>query len=1115
MTKPFSITDASPLPTGTLIEASAGTGKTHTVAQYVTKAIATDDTLRIGEILVTTYTRNAAAELKERIRGRLVVTSLLLKGKPTPAGYTPDDLDDQLLSMPNHADMARRLDRAAAEFDTAMIGTIHAVCSRLLRLGGIEAVEPSDERDRDRVVEEVVNDAVVAEAVAGRHWEEKELEKLVKHRMADPFLEIVLAPEPCPEDEQALRTRLRELIESCTAKAQARMQASPGFDGLLVMTWETVADRPGDTPADLQRKEALRKSLRDKFKLTIVDEAQDTNRLQWELFHTIFPPTGRNVLIAVGDPKQAIYGFRGADVTAYVSHAQDGVPLEGDALPRRTLSVNRRSDGPLLDGLNAVMDGATFGPGITYQEVTAAPERDASQLTGLRPVEFLDVGATSLVEATVRKVHEVLTRPHFKPTEPRPFLPREVCVLVRTNATGSAIARRLLELKIPAVTEGTASVMEGQMAADLRCLFEAMEKPSDSGRSRQAAATAFFGRGFDEVAGLQETDLQKIRAEIAALHATLQRRGVAAMAADIMADGEMVRRIATGEGGDRQIVDFAHVVELLNDRTGGRGCHARQMLEHVAALASQPATAELVSRRVESDAEAVTIMTVHAAKGLQFPCVLVVHGWSPARSSNKPEIFHRDWQRFLDISKAIPNGDIPQSAKNAARDADNQELRRLIYVAVTRPQHHLCVLRTDSWQQSLLADVLRHSPVSHDGIDPAQAENIAVRSAADLPRPTRWAATPATKPIGIAAVPPTVEQTYRRTSYSGIVKALSRGSVNHHDREDHGNDEEAFADSATAAVGDDDTPDVASSAVASATEPDLSSFKIASLPAGTAFGTIAHDCFELIEAGPNVSEADLRSRVKHVVDTVATARFMQEHRDVFATMLADAMLTPFGGPADAPFRTLRFADFGQEDRLVEMNFEMAMATLASGVRARHVGSVLGQFVTDLPHDAPLVRYAAQLAGPQFDVPLAGLINGAIDAVFRLPGSTSDDPRLLIADYKTNKLHDRDAQNPLAFYAPTRLFGAMKSHHYLLQSLVYGTAVWRVLRWKLGPRKPAGWDPGECIAGVVYGFVRGMKGGNTPEDAAGGRYGVFTWQPPEGIWRRLSDLFAGDLSGVKQ
>jgi exodeoxyribonuclease V beta subunit len=294
-------------------------------------------------------------------------------------------------------------------------------------------------------------------------------------------------------------------------------------------------------------------------------------------------------------------------------------------------------------------------------------------------------------------------------------------------------------------------------------------------------------------------------------------------------------------------------------------------------------------------------------------------------------------------------------------------------------------------------------------------------------------------------------------------------------------------------------------------EPDVSRFAIAPVPAGTAFGSIVHDIFEKLVVGPGVSGPDLRAEVDRVVGTVATARFLRDHLDALAAMIADAMLTPFGGPADAPFRDLRFADFGPQDRLAEMDFEMALAAIHEGVKARHVGLVLRHFLGSDSH--PLAAYADRLAGAAFNVPLAGLINGSIDAVLRLPGFPADSPRLLIADYKTNRLHDRDAAGPLSAYAPTQLVAAMGSHHYPLQALVYGTAVWRMLRWRLGPRKPVGWDPGDCIAGVVYGFVRGMKGPDTPIDTAGGRYGVFAWQPPTGIWRRLSDLFAGDLTGV--
>ena len=1126
MTRPFDIT-AGLLPNGTLIEASAGTGKTHAVAAYVTRAIATTEDLRVGEIIVTTYTRNAAAELRERIRCRLVVTAQLLRGEPPQTGSRKDELDEHLLSTEAHhastpADMARRLERAAAEFDTAVIGTIHSVSARILRLAGETVAETGDEELRDRVITEVVNDTLVTQAQAGRFWNEHNLLALVKLHLADPFLMTTYDEEHCPADQRPLLRELPDLIQACVKRVRDRMQASPSFDELLVRSWEKVTIHKDDSPTVQHRKKAFLALVRDRYKLAIVDEAQDTNRLQWEFFHALFPPQGDRVLFAVGDPKQAIYRFRGADVTAYVHHAQDGVPLElpppaqpGEveqppSPPSRTLSVNRRSDGPLLAGLNHVMDGATFGEGIAYRSVNPAPGRETARVAGLRPVEFLDVGSLSLVEAATRKVHELLTGPHLGAAEPRPFAPHEVCVLVRTNSTGSVLATRLVHLGIPAVTEGTASVMAGQMAADIRCLLEAMERPSNAGRTRRAATTVFFGVAMENVAGLAEHDVQKIQATIAAWHATLQRQGIAAMATEIMADRDTMTRIAGGDDGDRQIVDFSHVVELLNEASRGRGNHAREFLAHLSALEAHDATSELVSRRVESDTAAVTIMTVHAAKGLQFPCVVVVDGWTEKQSAGQP-VFHRDGTRWVDIGKAIPNGELGDDSKALARNAENDELRRLLYVAVTRPEHHVCVLRNAPSQgkRSVLPNVLRNAPPTSADVPVGHADLIAVRAAGDLPQAKTRKHTGTTRKIDVARMPGLVEQTYRRTSYSGIVKAAMRATSSVHDPVDRGHDE-----ALPLAAGSSDTDEAAAVAtdIEGESGPAVRGLSIAALPAGTAFGSVAHEIFERVETGPAISEADLHADVHRVVHEVGSARFLVPYREDFAAMISAALLTPFGGPEGALFRDRRFADFGPADRLAEMDFEMSLPKLAAGVQARHVGVVLADLLDNCD---PLRDYAERLAADDFDVPLAGLINGSIDAVLRLPGFAKDEPRLLLADYKTNRLHGRADATPLAAYAPQRLVAAMANHHYPLQALVYGTAIWRMLRWRLGPRKPAGWDPGDCIAGVIYGFVRGMKGPHTPVDATGGRYGVFAWQPPTTIWRRLSELFAGDLAGVNR
>jgi len=1113
VTRPLTLTDY-PLPNGTLVEASAGTGKTYSVAAHVTLAIASDETLRIGNILVTTYTRNAAAELRDRIRGRMVATARVLRGLDVP-GHVRDPLDHALLvDEAARVEKARRLERAIAEFDTATIGTIHSVCARMLRLAGIQATDTGDEQLRDRVIEEVVNDAVVAEAGVAppRRWSEQPLAQLVRARLADPFIELFAGGDRDPDDRAAI-DRAIGIVEACVARVHERMRSNPSFDDLLRLAWEAVR---GDDPQTVAFREELRRRLR----IGIVDEAQDTSRLQWEFLHAIFPPDGppgadarkARPLIAVGDPKQAIYGFRGADVTAYLRFAQ-----QGPAASQRTLTTNHRSDGPLVAGLNHLMAGARFGPDIAYREVTAAPGREASRLVGLKPLELLDLGSVPLADAAVRKVHELLTSPVCGPGAGRPFRPGEICVLVRVNAIGARIERSLSELRIPAVITGTASVMAGQMAEDIRVLLEAMDRPSNLGRTRRAAATVLLGSTLADVGRLDEAHLQVVQDRIAAWHALLQRCGFAALTAAVMGDETLAGRLATGPDGERRIVDFTHVAELLQEASGGAGCHAGRMLELFADLADRDEKGDLVSRRVESDDDAVKIMSVHSAKGLEFPCVVVADEWKPRQRVGRPEAFYRGERRLLDAGHAVAGVGIADPSALAILQAAHEELSRLIYVAVTRPRHHLCVLRPDGWPDSLLATALPGAPATAADV-PADARGIvAVRPARELPDAGTW--TPAADAIddeaaAIAPLPKRAERTVLRTSFSGITGAATSRQVDHHAVEGRGNDEDQ-AGAGDELAGDGSAGGVPP-AVGAAIPPDptvpaaAAAFTIAELPAGKAFGSVVHEILEHFVPPAEPDRAAVAAGMRALVTARATARFVVPHQEPLADLLTQAVLTPFGGPA--PFAERRFVDFPAAARLPEMDFEMAVAGIAHGVLASDVGRVL-RARGMLPDDDPLRSYAERIAGAAFDVPLAGLITGTIDAVLRLPNLPADDPRLLIADYKTNRLHDRDDVLPLAAYAPARLTEAMAHGHYPLQALVYGTAVYRMLRWRLGPRKPAGWDPGTCIAGVVYAFVRGMKGPETPVDPAGRRYGVFTWQPPTGIWRRLSDLLAGDREGL--
>jgi len=1085
-----------PLPAGTIVEASAGTGKTYSVAAYVTHALATDESLRIGNVLVTTYTRNAAAELRDRIRGRLVTTARLLRSAATEGR---DELDAKLLAADpaGRLAVARRLERAVAEFDTATIGTIHSVCARVLRMAGIEPGGAGDEDVLARTVAEAVNDAVVTEAADGRGWDEGRLAELVTAALGDPFIVPWFDPAGRPSEEREALERAAAIVRRCVTAVQAAMRATPSFDDLLRLAWEEVR-RP--------ERAGLVAELRRRFRLAIVDEAQDTSRLQWEFFHELFPtPAGSGPatddgrrLIAVGDPKQAIYGFRGADIAAYLRFAA----ADGGDRPRRALAINFRSDGPLLTALNEALAGASFGPGIDYQPVMAAEQRDESRLVDLRPVEAIALDDAWATDVAARKVHELLDRGRFTAAEPAAagphvaIRPRDICVLVRVNAIGKAIGERLARAGIPAVSTGTASVMEGQLADDLRVLFEAMERPGSGSRIRRAAATVFFGHPLTAVGRLGEQAEQQVQERIAGLHGILRSHGIAAVMAAIGADVEMAGRLAAGPEGERHVVDLAHLGELLHDASRGQGCDARAMLEHLTELARRDEKSELVSRRVESDEDAVRIMSVHVAKGLEFPCVVVVDDWrEKERAPRGPAVFYAGSERRLDVGYALSGATAPP-ATAAVLAADNEELRRLLYVALTRPKHHLCVIRRTDGGDGVMQAVIRNP--------------LPLRPAAELPPlPPRWRPVAAESALhgesAVSPLPPGVRQTYRRTSFSGIVAAAAQAAASEHVPPGRGHDEAGAAERGAPDGTEPELGGLAASAPVPGDPAGLAAPSPPELPAGTAFGSAVHEIFERLEFDPAADAATRAAAVAKVVGEVATSQLLRPHHAPLAAMIAATIETPFGGPPNAAFRDLTFADFSAADRLVELDFEMGLASLAAGVKASDVGRLLA---VSLPAGDPLTDYARSLAGPAFDIPLAGLVNGSIDAVLRLPGRPTDDPLLLIADYKTNRLHRRGDPVPLAAYAPGRLVAAMHDHHYPLQALVYGTAVYRLLRWRLGPLKPEGWDAGGCIAGVVYGFTRGMLGPATPVDEAGHRYGVFAWVPPPTLWRKLSDLLAG-------
>ncbi|MFM9024241.1 MAG: UvrD-helicase domain-containing protein [Planctomycetaceae bacterium] len=1059
-------------PHGLVVEASAGTGKTYSVAAIVTLEIALCDDLRIGDILITTFTRNAAAELRDRVRRRLAETAEKLRAQGDPGD---DPVVARLLDGAG-AEIAariRRLERALVEFDTATITTIHGVCSRVLRMAGMEAGSITDGDETDRILTEAVNDLVVAHATAAHRWTEDRIKPLVDALRSDPFVEAWIDPA-LDAPASALLETLAPHLESCVKRVQRALTAAPGYHDLLRIARELVCDA---SRADLLA------ALRRRFALAIVDEAQDTDRQQWEFFERLFPGGDGRRLISVGDPKQAIYGFRGADVRAYVAHVASPETV------RRSLTVNYRSDQPVLDELNAAFAGATFGAGIAYQPVHATAHHQAALIQRMPgSVEFVDLGIAgsqmALARPVLGKVIELLDDARLaQPADPvnpdRPIAPKDICILVRSGSVGQIVQQALGRAGIPAVTAGTASVMASSMALDIRALLEAMERPSDLGRVRRAAATVFFGHSLAEVGALLDdtsAELQAVQDRLLEFSALLVKKGIAALGATVEADVAVMTRIAQGRHGERNVTDFLHVIEVMDSAGPGQGCSAERALAIFSRLANMDEKHDLVARRVESDADAVRISTIHAAKGLEFPGVIVADLWKDpeGRGERKPITFYDDdGVRKLDLGFAL--GVESSHAKQRRKAADVEESQRLLYVATTRAQHYLAVL------------VGRGRPPKKGPTPLSILERTITLPASSAPNGRTRLSRPLTPQAGAdedlaLAPPPAVEQTYRRMSFTGLTAGRGHGRERLFDPEGGGYDE---ADATSGAA----PPALPESAGASRAVIDL--------PAGVAVGRVIHEIFEHVDT----SRRPLDAEVRRVVAERATSGRLKDRHDDLVKVVTATLETPLGGP----FGDLALGSIPPSDRLSELTFEMGLASLVEGVRAQAIGELLAD---TLDESDSLHGYAALLAGPAFDVPVGGLLTGSIDALVRLPGSGPDRPRLLIADYKSNKLHRGGMEDPLRAYAPDRLVPAMAEHHYPLQALLYGTAVSRMLRWRL----PAV-DPDDCIAGVAYAFIRGMQGPDTPTDDKGHRYGVFAWQAPRGLWKKLSDLLVAQPAGA--
>ncbi len=1049
-----------PLPRGvTVLEASAGTGKTYTIAALAARYVA--EGIPLERLLLVTFTRMATGELRERVRERLVSVE---------RGLARGGSDDPVVALlAGDRDRALyRLRRALADFDAATIATTHGFCQEVLAGLGIAGDPDPDAtfvEDVSDLVDEVVDDLYVRRFLREGEpaFPRAQAAAVARAAVENPGVPLAGATGEKPEMRRRLAQAARDELER-----RKRALAVMTYDDLLTRLHAALDDH-----AAVER-------LRARYDVVLVDEFQDTDPVQWDILRRAFDAP-EVTLVLIGDPKQAIYAFRGADVYAYLDAA-------AAARTRATLETNWRSDQPLIDAYDALFGHARLGhEGIVYRRVRAAHEDRGGALPGMplrvrivrrdHPgVELTPRAGVVKKDSAVDHVARDVAADVVRTLDAGGVACGDIAVLVPTNRIAARIREALDAAGVPAVINGAGSVFATEPAREWLTLLQALERPASPSRAHAAALTCFLGWDAARVACASEEAWEDVHGRLHDWARALREQGIAALAETVAVAEQLPARVLGGVDGERRLTDLRHVSELLHtaattEQLGTTALTA--WLRRRIAEADRDTGNEERSRRLESDAAAVQVLTVHRSKGLEFPVVYAPFLWEPGFIPRDPHpvCFH-DPARVLDV--ALEGRDYDAHRQQELVEQRGEDLR-LAYVALTRARHRAVIWWAPTWdsRNSPLGRLLfardDDGTVASEGTrTPPDAEALArfealraaapaclaVEDAAIAGLPPSW--TPPFDDAGelaAAAFDRTLDARWRRTSYSDIT-----------------------ADAYDARVASEPEDDDTVRDEPGAAPPPSGDLPLAAMPAGARVGTFVHRVLEATDFAAPDLDAELAEQVAAVqawrsVDVGDPGR-------VVAGLRA-ALETPLGPLLDE--RPLR--SFGRADRLDELAFELPLAggdEPSGNLTLPAIAAVLRA------HDDPLAGYAARLEDPALRSVVRGYLTGSIDLVVRLGD------RFAVLDYKTNWLAPPGEPLALRHHAPDALAAEMHHAHYGLQALLYAVALHRYLRWRV-----PGYDPDRQLAGVLYLFLRGMTG-----DPA---YGVFAWRPSGALVAALSDV----------
>ncbi len=1192
-----------------LIEASAGTGKTWTLAALYVRLVlghGGQPTQLPGQILVVTFTRAATAELRERIRERLATAAAAFR-----AQQEPDDFLKALIAeYPDpisRAVAARQLDLAAQWMDEAAVYTIHGWCQRMLAQHAFEGRESAEAiadeharlseaaRDYWRCFYARLGDADAA-SIAACWRDPQSLQRVVRPLLRQPVHHLRINAQPLPTigdlasalhrreaprrtaeqsaralwsaDADAIEQMLRTAVQTRALKnniykpdnldrdmadlrawlggaeadrtwlaryAQAKLDASTSKNGMatthaafaamqsLIDAWEAepplvplllahavpwiaarieqIRERQATPSFDdmLQQLDAalngphgsqLAETMATQYPLALIDEFQDTDPLQWRIFQRIYanhPDTG---LLLIGDPKQAIYGFRGADIHTYL-RARDQAQK-----PTWTLTTNYRSTPALVTAVNRLFqyaDDHAFGAfafghgthGLPFIPMQAKGLKKVLQLDHqpMASMQF-DVLATDKALATGAYIESTAEHAAARVVEmldaaqsgrcvfiddqntKTALRPRDIAILVRDGREGSAMRKALRQRGIASVyLSERDSVYATAEAPDVLLWLQACAAPSSDRAMRVALASATMNRSLAELDRLNydEGYWEQCGEQFRALQIIWQRHGVLAMLHNLLHAFDLPARLLAKPQGERVLTNLQHLAELLQHAaTTLDGEHA--LTHHLAmqiarANERDTETTEEQVVRLESEADLVKVITIHKAKGLQYPVVMlpfVCRFRDPP--TNSPQPWHDDQgQTWIDLQPG------PDVRLRIERERLQEDLR-LLYVALTRAEHACWLAVAPVMDGRSKAPVLHRSAFGYvlSGGEPVgpgdlharmqtlcgETRDIRINLALDAASTHSYHATQRAE----AQYP---ARTYRLSppdpwwiaSYSSLTHSAGE-TVRH-----------AAPETATQDV----LTEAARESIDSAgVHHDQS---IHAFPRGAEPGTFLHDLLEWVAEAGFASTATNTIALEQQIARRCQRRGWQAWIVPLTQWLSSLLQTPLALPDGGTLALAHLNDRRRYQAELEFWFE------ANRVDTQHLDDLVSRYTLD--------------GAPRTPIPhnrINGMLKGFIDLI------VEHDGRYYVIDYKSNWLGETASA-----YSAIAMRDATLLSRYDLQYAIYTLALHRQLRARL-----PNYDYNRDVGGVLYLYLRGI-------DHAG--HGVHTERLPYALIDAMDRLFA--------